>query len=473
MSRSAPRLALLAAFAFGCVWPGARPAWELPPPPVAEGPVVPDERLHRTRLSNGLEVMVLEDHRLPLVELGLVVPRGAGFEALEEAGLATFAAELMKRGAGERDALSLARAVDELGARLEVSAEWDATSVVLSGLSEDATTLFELLEDVVLRPRFEPAEAGRARSERLAALERAKDDPSILASWHFTRTLYPSHRYGLPLEGTPETASALDADAARAFHRRSFVAQGAILYAVGDVDPGRVLERAQRVFADSLSGQTPPPASPPPAPAPPARRIVIVDRPDLNQAQIVIGHDGIQRTSPERVPASLMNAVLGGGGFLSRLMARVRADAGLTYGVWSGFSLRRQPGPFRVGTFTRVAETRQVVDLVLAELERIEREPPSAEELATAKSFAAGQFALRLETAGAIAASLVNLEVHGLPRDALDTYRTRVRAVTAEEVARAARELLHPERAAIVLVGPAEALREQVADLGPVEVVAP
>jgi zinc protease len=165
--------------------------------------------------------------------------------------------------------------------------------------------------------------------------------------------------------------------------------------------------------------------------------------------------------------------VVGGGGFSSRLMTRLRAEAGLTYGVWAGFVLRRQPGPFLAATFTRVSEARRVVDLVLAELERGREEPPSEQELQDTRALAVGRFSLGLETSDAVMAALVELDIYGLPEDALDTYRGRVRATTQAAVAKTARELLHPERAAIILVGPAERLVPQFEDLGSVEVVQP
>ena len=198
-----------------------------------------------------------------------------------------------------------------------------------------------------------------------------------------------------------------------------------------------------------------------------------MNRPDLEQARIALGHEGIARNDPDRVAVSLMNDLLGGGGFSSRLMERLRAEAGLTYGVSSGFSLRRERGPFGVSTFTRVPEVRRTLDLALAEIERFRREPPDEAELRDARAPAVGEFSLGLESSDSVMASLVDLDVYGLPEDSLDTFRARVRATTPEQIAPLADHLLHPERAAIVLVGPAESLRPQVEGLGPIEVVEP
>jgi zinc protease len=343
----------------------------------------------------------------------------------------------------------------------------------VSGLSRDLDTLFAVLTDVIRRPRFDADEAGRVRDEQLAGLEKAKDSPRALATRSFQAALYPGHRYGLPIAGTPEAVAGLGPADAREFHARVFTASNAIFFAAGDVKAADIAHRVETGFGDWPAGSAPELGSSPPAPAPAERRIVVVDRPDLGQAQIVVGHDGISRADPGRLSVSLMNSVLGGGAFSSRLMKRVRADQGLTYSVYSFFAMRRQPGPFGVSTFTRVPQVRRVVDLVLSELSRMRSDPPSSDEVVNAQSQTVGQFALGLETSSAVVSSLVDLDVYGLPEDSLDTFRGRIRALTAEDTARAARDRVHPERAAIVVVGPAEAIVPQLDDLGAVDVVQP
>jgi zinc protease len=449
------------------------PVWEQPPPPVIDAPVVAPGALHRAELENGLEILVLEDHRLPRMALSLTVRRGEASLAPAQAGLASFTAELMKRGAGRRDALALASAVDEIGATLGVTAGWDSMGVGVAGLSRDEDTLFAILAEVALEPRFDPREAARARSERLAQLDGAKDDPATLVGWYAAGALYPGHRFGVPAEGTPASVARFDAALARDLHRRYFVPNDAVLAVVGDVETQDVIERARRAFGAWPRGPVVPPGEPPAAQVPPERRVLIVNRPELVQARILIAHEGIARSDPDRVAAGLLNSVLGGSGFSSRLMARVRSEAGLTYSVGSGFSLRRAPGPFVVSTFTRVPEARRVIDLLLSELERARSQPPAEAELAPARTLAVGEFSLGLETSEAVMASLVEFDVYGLPEDGLDTYRGRVRAVTEGEVAALAERLLHPGRSLILLVGPATELAPQLGGLGPLEVIEP
>jgi zinc protease len=449
------------------------PAWQVPPQIGPDRPIVRAEALSRFELENGLRVIVLEDPRLPRIGLACEVRRGAAVESPKEAGLAKYTAELMERGAGSRNARAFAEAVESLGATLAVASNFDSTSVSLSGLASDEDALYALFADVVLRPRFDGAEAVKARKEALAELGRAVENPATLRSWHTLRALYGSHRYGLPEVGNAASVSKLDAGAARRFHARLFVPNNAVLTVTGAVRADDVRRRVEALFGKWKRGAVPelPPA--PPAEVPSERRVVIVDRPELAQAQIAVAHEGFARADERRIPATMLNAVIGGSGFASRMMKKVRSDEGLTYGIGSGFTSRRDSGSFAVATFTRVEKTRAVVDLILAELERAIAEPPDESELERAKTEAAGSFATSLETSALIAGQLANLDVFGLPEDSLETYRERVRAVTTDDTAALAAELLHPERAAIVVVGPAAALRAQLEGLGPIEVVKP
>jgi len=473
LAASLSMLVLVSGIVTGCaVLPAslggpATPAWELPPPPPSEGAIVPEGALHRKELPNGMSIVILEDDRLPRVSFGLEVRRGAGSVAPSQAGIAAIAAEVMQRGAGDRDGLALAKVVEDAGASLSVSAGWDTTGVSLSGLSEDRALLMEILEDVALRPRFDQEEFDKAMAEHQAGLIAAQDDPATLIRWHVLRALYEGHRYGLPRSGTAETAASFDLAVAQAYWTDRFVPRDTIFWAVGDVDAESLVADVQRVFGDLPDVEGVPKTPPPAGRTPLARRIIVVDKPDLGQARIILAHEGISRTEPLRIPIDLMNDALGGSGFSSRLMKSVRSDAGLTYGVGSGYSLRSQPGPFSISTFTRKEKVREVVDLLLEEMEAISDERPiSEEEFGKFISYNVGRFGLSLETSASVLSSLVDLEVHGLPTDSLDTYRSRIRAMTLEEVRSVAKSHLHPDRVAIVLLGPAEDLVPQMEGLG-------
>ena len=446
-------------------------AWELPAVVAVEKPIVDAARLHRATLANGLQILVLEDRRLPEFSAGFVALRGAALEGPNELGVAAFTAALMERGAGERDAFALAAAVEDLGAELDVGSDWDTLRVSTGGLSRDFDALFGVLADVVLRPRFDAADAKRAVAEQRAALAQAKDDPAALAAQHLMRALYGEHRFGTPAGGVDGTVARFGPTDARAFHTRVVTAAGAILWATGDIDAADFSARAEQAFGAWRGAPLAPMPAPPPVPE--KRHVVIVDRPELGQAQVAIGHEGIARTDDRRLEAQLLITAFGGGGFSSRLMARIRATEGLTYGISAQFSQRAAPGPFAVVTFTRVPEVGKLLASTFEELERVRSEPPAGAELERARRLRTGGFPLALETSPAVLAALLDLDVYGLPRDTLDTYRARMRAITEAQIAQTALDLIHPERASIVVVGPADALREPLAKYGEVEIVAP
>lgn len=467
-------VALALSLTLGCGLMGPRPAWKEAPPAPAENAIVASDDLHRVLLPNGVQLIMLEDHRLPRLALGVTLRRGAGSVDPAVAGVAELATEVMQRGAGERDALMLAKVVEDAGASLSISSGWDTTTVSLSGLSEDRALLLEILNDVALRPRFDEGEFAKARAEQQAGIVAAQDDPATLVRWHALRALFEGHRYGLPHSGTAETVARIDVGAARAYWADRFVPKNVIFWAVGDFSASTLVPKIRRVYGELPDSPQIPNTPPTPDRTPAGRRIIVVDKPELLQARIIVAHEGIARTEPTRIAVDLMNNALGGSGFSSRLMKRIRSDEGLTYGVGSGFSLRSQPGPFSVSTFTRVPMVRRVVDLILEEMAAIKEDRPvSEEELRKFISYNVGRFGLSLETSDAVLSSLVDLEVHGLSQHSLDTYRARVRATSLEDVSDAAALRLHPDRAAIIVLGPAEALVPDLEELGDVEVWQP
>ncbi len=440
---------------------------------IPDRPIVDEERLQRFELSNGLNVLLLEDHRFPKISMGVSTRRGGATEALSEAGVSSLMTEVMERGAGKRDALALAEAVDGLGASLGVMPGWDSITVYISGLSRDESELLAILRDVVRAPRFEEDEIERARREQLAVIGRSKDDPASLVRQHFTETMFPGHRYGVPMIGSADSVPTLDQQKLRACYDRVFNARSAILFVSGDFDAAQLRQDLEAAFGDWREGQVAPAVEAPPAIFPEAQHIVVVDRPELVQSRIMLGHEGMSRSNDLRVVNGIMNGILGGNGFSSRLMRKIRSDEGLTYGVYSGVAMRRQPGAFQVSTFTRVPETRRVVDLILEEIRGMQDSPPDEEMVGKAKSYDIGRFSLGLETTGAVLSSLVDLEIHDLPENSLDTYRQRVRVLSAADVAEEARRFLHPDRMGIVVVGPASELVPQLESLGSVEVITP
>jgi zinc protease len=422
----------------------------------APGPLRPFHfpEVQRGRLSSGLEVIVAEKRDLPVATLDLVLPSGGGADPDGVAGVASITAGLLESGAGERDAAAVAEAVDGLGLSLETVVSWDWTVVGFTSLSSRLEAGAGILADLVLRPRFPEREVERIRDERLAALLQRRSDPSSLADelvGHYT--FAAEHPFSRRLGGLRSTISAIGRTAVSDYHAERYRPLGAALCAAGDVTLDEVVALAER----HLGGWE---GAPPPSPFPePAERfdratVLIADRPGAVQSEVRVGHIGIERGAPDFLAATVMNAILGGL-FSSRLNLRLREQLGYTYGVHSSFSPRRTAGCFVVASAVQVEGTAHAVAEILSALESMRAEPVSASELDDARDYLAGVFPLTLQTTDALAGRLASLPVYGLEDDYWERYRDRLLAVTAADVMEAAARRLHPDRAAIVVVGDA------------------
>ena len=445
---------------------------------IAERPVPGEPRPYafpetvRSILPNGLRVVVTPMAGRELVAASLTVRSGASDEPASLGGATVLAARGLTEGTEVRDAIALTEAFERLGASMHAEAGWDA---VAAGLDVPASRLepaLALLAEVVRRPSFPASEVERLRDERLNDLIQAKADPRRRADEAFAASIYTSASpYQRPAGGTSETVAALTSDELREVHAAAFGPTSAALVVAGDVDPDAVVQMAGRLFGDWAGGLAEL-AAPDTTSAVDVRRIRVVHRPGAVQSEIRIGHPGMPRRHPDYHAATVMSMILGGL-FNSRLMTNLREDKGYTYGAYAGFDLRRGAGPFSARTAVNTEVTVPSLRELLVELERMGEAPVAAAELRAAQNFLVGVFPLRFETPGPVVGSLAGLFVHDLPDDELERYRAAIEAVTVEDVLRVAREHVHPERSAIVLVGDHDKFGAdlEAAGIGPVDVV--
>ena len=441
------------------------------PPPAALRPFhFPP--IHRRTLDNGVRLMVVELRALPVVTLSLVLEAGAAQEAERTAGLAALTTALLDEGAGGRSAADIAERLERLGVDFDAAATWDAAHAGVTGLRSRIEPAAELLADFVRRPDFPEREVDRLRHERLAEIAQRRAQPGALAAEMTARFLYaPESPFARPLGGTEESVAQLTTQDVRGFHAARFLAPAATLVVTGDLSVDESVELAERHFGDWGGGAIDVSAA---HVAPHSReaRVVIVDRPGSVQSEVRVAQVGTARDTPDYFPLIVMNTILGGA-FTSRLNLNLRERHGYTYGVSSGFAMRRQPGPFLVSTAVQTEVTADAVREIFAELRAIRDEPVRREELQDARSYLAGVFPLRLQTTEGVAARLVDLAVYDLPDDYLDRYRARVAEVTADEVARVARAYLRPDEMLVLVVGDAAAVRGplEALEIGPISVV--
>lgn len=430
-----------------------------PPAPLPPRPLnlpTPEE----ATLSNGLRVVLVEQDRLPLVNFRLSFRTGDAFDPPELPGLTDILAHMLAEGTETRTSRQIAEEVARHGATLNAGASADYSTVSASSLSSFAYEVLDLLADVALHPSFPEDELALAKANAQQNLIAQRAQPSFLATEALARVLFGEHPYSV-VSPTPESIEAMTRERIRSFHRQQFVPNNAVLFAVGDIRRDEMLKRIESLFGDWRPGEIADPVFPDP-PTLEGRAAYIVNRPGSAQTNIVVANHGITRTHPDYFPMLVMHTILGGTAS-ARLFMNLREDKGYTYGAYSSLDTRRRAGSFRATAEVRTPVTGASLKEIFYELERIRSENVSAQELEDAHAYLTGIFPIRLETQDGLVDQLVQIVMHELPPDYLHTYRDRVRQVTVEDVRRVAESYVTPDRAALILVGDAEAIREQAA----------
>ena len=414
-----------------------------------------------TKLSNGLDLLLIEDRRLPLISFRLAFRSGDANDPAELPGLTDMLSHLLTEGTTTRTSRQLAEEIERLGASLSVGSNSDFTSVAASGLSGFAPEILELLADVTLRATFPQNEVDLARENTQQMLIQQRAQPTFLASERMAQVMFGEHPYSR-VSPTPEMLDALTREDLVAFRQATFIPNNASLIAIGDFDREALTAQIENLFANwekvALAA-----VEYPALPSRSARHVYLVDRPGSAQSNIVIANEAIKRTSPDYFPMLLMHTILGANAS-SRLFMNLREHKGYTYGAYSNLDARRSAGLFRATAEVRTAVTGASLHEFFFELDRIRDQKVSEEELHNAKSYLTGVFPIRIETQDGLIDQLVNIKMYDLPDDYLKTYRDRVDAVTREEIQRVAQSYVQPNKAAIVIVGDAAEVTEQIKD---------
>jgi len=428
------------------------------PPPLQPRPIsIPTPR--ETTLANGLSVVVVEDHRLPLVSYRLAFRVGGAFDPPELPGLTDLLAGLLPEGTATKTSKEIADEVARMGASISAGATSDYTIVAASALAQFNDPVLGLMADVILEPSFPENEVELAKQNTKESLRQQRAQPSFLASEMVSRVMYGDHPYSV-VTPTPESIDRSSREEFVRFHRARLVPNNAVFIVVGDVSYDDILNRLQSLFSTWERGEEVKANFP----APPVRtnRVAyLVDRPGSAQSNIVIANSGITRTNPDYFPFMLMHTVLGANAS-SRLFMNLREDKGYTYGAYSNLDARRTAGTFRATAEVRTPVTGGSLKEFFYELDRIRKEPVSEKEISDAKSYLTGVFPIRLETQEGLTDQLVQIKMLNLPDDYLQSYRDRVQAVTIADIQRVAEKYVKPDEAAVVVVGDGALVFDQI-----------
>jgi zinc protease len=426
--------------------------------PVLKGPAAADDRALgvREELPNHLVWLFSRQAELPLVTLQLLIKAGTLQEPQGREGLANLTASLLLSGTKSRSATRIAQELDFLGARLSASGGDDFTTLSLTVLKKDLAPGLELLKDVLLNPAFAPAEVKRKVAQYQAALKSEEDEPMTVAGRAFAKDLYGDFPYGHPALGTPQGLAAVTPKDLAAFHRTYYRPNNAVLAVVGDLTREEARQWVSRTFG-SWEEAAIPPLKLPPIPSLKQRKVVVIDK-DISQANIILGSLGIKRQNPDFYAFQVMNYILGGGGFSSRLMDDIRENRGLAYSVGSSFAPGLEPGPFTVSLETKNASAAEAINQVTEQIRRIMSQPVDAKELEDAKSYFIGSFARKMDAISKRAWLLGYVEVYGLGLDYPWKYPELIGHLTPADIQQVAKKYLHPNTYLLVVVGKKSAM---------------
>jgi zinc protease len=404
----------------------------------------------RTVLDSGLTLLTVERRNLPVVKVAISLRAGSLMEPAEKAGLANLAASLLTEGTETRTSREISEAIEFVGGSIGAGGGDDYSTISLSVLKKDIELGFDLLSDIILHPSFPEDELNKKRERIKAGLKAREEDPGFVASKEFKKAVFGSHPYGRLVSGTEETLDAISREDIASFHSAYYVPNSAIMAVVGDISAAEVTALMERYLSgwhrEDIEKNRLLPLN-----QKRERKTVTVDK-DLTQATVKLGHLGVSRNNPDYYALSVMNYILGGGGFASRLMLNIREEKGLVYDIHSFFAADKYGGSFQVGLKTKNESANVAIKEVLEEIKRIRTIPVTDEELSDAQSFLTGSFPMRIETSSRIASFLVAVEYYDLGVEYIDNYPSYINSISKVDVMRVAKKYLDDGEFTLVVV---------------------
>lgn len=404
-------------------------------------------------MKNGLTILLIEQHSLPIVSVEALIKSGSVDDPFDRAGVANLTASLLDEGTQKRSSTQIAEEIDFIGASLGASADLDYTSVNLRVLKKDIERGFDLLSDLLLNPLFDVKEMERVRRLILGSILSGKDDPTTIASLAFDNIVFGNHPYKNPVIGLEESVQKIGRDDIVSFYQNHYLPKNTLFSIVGDVTEKEAVALVKKYFSE-WKNVSPKPvlarniASPTIQP----KKTELIEK-DLTQTTVLIGHLGINRKNPDFYPVIVMNYILGGGGFSSRLLTHIRDNKGLVYSAYSSFDANRQPGAFEISLQTKASNTNEAISATLQEINQILKDGVTETELMEAKAYLIGSFPLRLETTGKLAGLLSKVGFHELGLAYFSDYPKYIEKVTREDILRVAKTYLRPDQMTLVVVG--------------------
>ncbi|MBK6332439.1 MAG: insulinase family protein [Thermomonas sp.] len=433
-------------------------------PAIATGIRLPDHQA--ITLDNGATVLLMPRNDVPLVAANVAVRGGALADAAGKEGTADLLGGMLSKGAGNRDALQFAQALDGAGGSLGFGSSREAITASAQFLSKDSALMLSLLADALLRPKMEQAEFDKLRKRAIDGIANAKDsDPRQLIGTYAGAWLFRGHPYGRATGGDETSLATITLADLQAFRQQQMGGDRLVIAIAGDFDASAMAAQVKQAFGGwgKAAGTLPQVEA---KPRELGRRVLLVDKPGATQTYFALANIGSRHGDPAEAAQDLVHTAFGGR-FTSMLNTELRIKSGLSYGASAQLQRPRQPGASQIGSFTKTESTKAAIDLAIATLDRLHRDGLDAATIDSAKRYVAGQFAPGLETAPQLAARLVEMQLYGDSRDAVDGYLGRIAAATPAQVADARAVFPASADLAIVAIGDAAKIRAALQGYGP------
>ncbi len=407
-------------------------------------------KIQQIKSPGGIDAWLVQEHAVPLIALRFVFEGGSSQNPAGKEGVANFLSAMMDEGAGDLDSHKFQERMEELAFRMSFEDARDGLYGSFETLTTNRDPSIEMLRLAVNQPRFDADAMERVRRQLLSGLAFAAKNPNRVAGAAWSAQAFPGHPYGLPSDGTPQSIAKITRDDLESFRKRNFARDNLKVVAVGDITPEQLGALLDRVFGDlPAKADLAPVAQTSPA----AKERVQVIPMDVPQSVVQFGSPGIARDDDDFMAAFVLNQILGGGGFASRLTEEVREKRGLAYSVYSYLQPYRRAAIFAGGVATKNEEVGRSLDVIRGELRRMAEEGPTPEEMQNAKDYLTGSFALRFDTNAKIANQLLGFLFEGYGIDYIDKRNALVNAVTLADVKRVAQRLLKADELIVTVVG--------------------
>ncbi|MBC8012977.1 MAG: insulinase family protein [Methyloceanibacter sp.] len=426
----------------------------------AQATEVATMKIERVTSPGGIEAWLVESHDNPLLAMRFAFRGGAAQDPQGKEGLAYFISAMMDEGAGELDAVAFQERGQSLAMRMDFDASRDVMLGNVQTLSANKDEVFDLVRLALTKPRFDQDAIERVRAQILAGLKFDENDPGTVASLAWDRLAFQNHPYGRPIKGTMATIAAISRDDLKGYAGDVFARDKLVISVVGDIDAETLGKTLDHVFGDLPLNSALSPVADANPPLGPTREIIEMDVP---QSVAQFGHRGIARKDDDFIAAYVLNYIIGGGGFSSRLMEEVREKRGLAYSVHSNIFPFRHGAVFVGNVATKNEAVGQSLEVIESELRRLAEQGPTADELESAKSYLTGAYALRFESSSSIANQLLWLQIEDLGIDYVNRRNELVEGVTLDDIRRVAKRLIEADRLITTIVGKPVAAKSKAA----------